>query len=50
MDEQREARDELEALDRDTADEAREQEAERVYWQGLSWAESVTEETARWTR
>ena len=50
MDERREECEELDALARDDADDAREQEAERARWAGLSWAESVGEETARWSR
>jgi hypothetical protein len=52
MDEHREEREELEAIARDDADDAREQEAERIYWQdvGLEHAELVMRETARWSR
>jgi hypothetical protein len=52
MDEHREAREELAALDRAERDDAREAAEARAYWQyvGLEHAERVTLETARWSR
>jgi hypothetical protein len=52
MDERREAREEIAALERDERDDAREAADERAYWQdaGLEHAERVTLETWRWSR
>lgn len=53
MDEAREEREELAALEREDAEDAREQEAARHFWtdgDGLEWAELVTLETERWSR
>lgn len=52
MDERREEREELAAVDRDATDALREQAAEREYWQdvGLDHSERVTAETLRWSR
>ena len=51
MDEHREEREELAALERDDRETAREQE--RIEWtthDGLSWAEYVSAETEAWSR
>ena len=53
MDEHREEALELEAIQRDDTDDARQCEAERIEWtthDGLSWAEYVTAETEAWSR
>jgi len=52
MDETREAREELAAIERDDRDAAREQAAEVAYWQdvGLSESERVAAETRLWSR
>ena len=52
MDETREAREELAALERDDRDAAREQAEAAAYWQdvGLSESERVAADTWRWSR
>ena len=53
MDERREEREELAALERDDVDDARRVEEERRYWtnaDGLEWAEVVMLESEAWSR
>jgi len=53
MDEVREEREELAALEAETVDDAREQNTARHFWtddDGLEWAQHVGAETERWSR
>jgi hypothetical protein len=50
MDEQREAQEELAAIERETVDEAREQAHVWTDNDGLEWAQHVGAETERWSR